>query len=229
MQRSWLSSPLNNPGLLGSADTALVSLADGGSVMGSGNVPFAVLGLVAQRREGVHGYQLKREFEALSDDFWQVNYGTLYRVLDLLEHRDELAINEASGPSRRYRKVYRITERGRQSLDDWLLQPASDEARPLRDELALKLLFIGRDRIPKLFKQIRQQRSVYIDRLGGIGRRRKRLEKVGFDTVATGLLLDQAEMRVHTDIAWRDHVERTLLRKLSDGIPRSGEADHRER
>src|SRR5437762_5982331 len=39
------------------------------------------------------------------------------------------------------RKVYRITASGQHSLDDWLLLPPTDEPRPLRDDLSVKLTF----------------------------------------------------------------------------------------
>ena len=53
--------------------------------MGKENLRYAVLGLVGARQSGVHGYQLKGELEALCNDFWQVNFGRLYRQLDLLD------------------------------------------------------------------------------------------------------------------------------------------------
>ena len=53
--------------------------------MASGNLRYAVLGLVASKADGVHGYQLKGECEAIADEFWALNYGRLYRILDELE------------------------------------------------------------------------------------------------------------------------------------------------
>ena len=47
--------------------------------MRAGNLKYAVLGLVASRPDGVHGYKLKADFDALSDDFWQVNAFVGYR------------------------------------------------------------------------------------------------------------------------------------------------------
>ena len=39
--------------------------------MASGNLRYAVLGLVASKTDGVHGYQLKGECEAIGDEFWR--------------------------------------------------------------------------------------------------------------------------------------------------------------
>ena len=118
--------------------------------MRAGNLKYAVLGLVASRSEGVHGYKLKADFEALSDDFWQVNYGRLYRILDHLEQAGDLAASEEIQTGRPNKKVYRLTEHGRQTLDDWLLQPVSDDPQPLRDELSLRLLFLQDDDLAAL-------------------------------------------------------------------------------
>jgi len=91
-----------------------------------------------------------------------------------------------------------------------LLQPVSDEPRPLRDELSLKLLFLETSDIEAISRQIKQQRSIYLTRLAKIVRRRKRLEKAGLGTKVMSLVMDGAEMRVHADLAWLEHMERTL-------------------
>lgn len=180
--------------------------------MKSGNLKYAVLGLVASRPEGVHGYKLKADFEALSDDFWQVNYGRLYRILDQLEQAGDLSANEEIQTGRPNKKVYRLTERGRQTLDDWLLQPVSDEPQPLRDELSLRLLFLENDDLASLSQLIAQQRAIYLTKLARIARRRRKLEKSRVDMKVAGLIMDGAEMRVRADINWLEHVERKIVR-----------------
>jgi len=180
--------------------------------MRSGNLQYAVLGLVASQPEGVHGYKLKADFDALSDDFWQVNYGRLYRVLDHLEQRGDLEAVEEVQSGRPNKKVYRLTERGRQSLDDWLLQPVSDDPQPLRDEISLRLLFLREDNVEALAELIKQQRSIYLTRLARIARRRRKLEKSGVNMKVVGLIMDGAEMRVRADITWLEHIERKIVR-----------------
>ena len=95
---------------------------------------------VALREDGSHGYRLKQELESLCDDFWEVNYGRLYRVLDVLDSAGDLDSMEQIQSGRPNRKVYRITDKGRQTLDDWLLLPVSDEPKPLRDCRAFLLV-----------------------------------------------------------------------------------------
>ncbi|MFQ5351767.1 MAG: helix-turn-helix transcriptional regulator [Candidatus Binatia bacterium] len=185
--------------------------------MGSGNLHYAVLGLVAARPEGVHGYQLKTEVEALCDDFWQVNYGRLYRVLDTLERTGELSGFEIIQRGRPNRKVYRITSKGERRLDDWLLQPVSDDPRPLRDELSLKLMFLRPPLRGKIQEFIHQQRRIYMNKLAGIARRRRMLAKAELYMSVTELVLEGVEMRVRADLAWLEHVERKLAEETGSG------------
>ncbi|MFT4570402.1 MAG: PadR family transcriptional regulator AphA [Hyphomicrobiaceae bacterium] len=181
--------------------------------MGQGNLQYAVLGLIASKEDGTHGYRLKTDCQAISDEFWQVNYGRLYRVLDLLERDGELNSQDFIQHGRPNRKVFRITEQGRRTLDDWLLQPVDEQGQPLRDELILKLLFLGADDTTKLHRLIKDQRAIYLKRLGKLARRRRQLEKAGVDMRATELVLDGAAMRVRADITWIEHVERTLIKE----------------
>ena len=180
--------------------------------MRAGNLKYAVLGLVASRPDGVHGYKLKADFESLSDEFWQVNYGRLYRILDQLEQNGDLAASEEIQSGRPNKKVYRITECGRQTLDDWLLQPVSDDPQPLRDELSLRLLFLDEDNIAGLSELIMQQRGIYLTKLAKITRRRRRLEKSGVNMKVAGLIMDGAELRVRADLTWLEHIERRIVR-----------------
>ena len=181
----------------------------------AGNLNFALLGLVAARSSGVHGYQLKTEFEALCEDFWQLNYGRLYRALDNLETSGELVGEQQVQIGRPNRKVYRITSKGEQSLDDWLLQPLSDEPRPLRDELSLRLLF-QRHRDPlKVQRLVCEQRAIYMSRLARVARRRRKLDGIDFESTVTRLVMDGLEMRVKADLSWLEHVEHTLLEEMA--------------
>jgi len=189
-------------------------------------VQYAILGLISTRADGAHGYQLKIEFDALYGDFWSLNYGQLYRTLDRLERAGLVHCTEQVQSGRPSRKIYRITTSGRQSLDDWLLLPPTDEPRPLRDELSVKLLFLTEPRRKETLALIRSQRAIYLHHLARLTKRRSVLDESGEDMVVTNLLLLQADMRVRTDLAWLDLVEKELLQP-GDGTASSGRAKGR--
>ncbi len=180
--------------------------------MSHGNLRYVVLGLVGAREDGVHGYHLKRELEAVCGDFWQVNYGSVYRILDLLDKENAVEVFSDVVGRRPSRKVYRITEKGRQTLDDWLVAPLAENPKPLRDELAMRLLFLSRGNVDAVCEQLKQQRSLYIGKLSRITRWRKTLERTGIDAEVVRLVMDAAEMRVRADLSWLDHVARWIVR-----------------
>jgi DNA-binding PadR family transcriptional regulator len=177
----------------------------------AGNLAYALLGLVAGREEGVHGYLLRQELESLCDDAGQVNYGRLYSTLEMLARTGHLTLIECIQHDRPNRKVYQITNVGQQCLDEWLLTPVSEDPRPLRDELGLKLLFLDRTRLDTLSAQIDRQRSHCLSRLARMVRRKKRLHKAKLEPAAVEIVLQGPEMRLHADLAWLKQIELKIL------------------
>ena len=47
-------------------------------------IRYALLGMVSQNPDGIHGYALKRQCDRILGHFWQLNFGEVYRVLDRL-------------------------------------------------------------------------------------------------------------------------------------------------
>lgn len=178
------------------------------------SVRFAILGLVSRSTKGVHGYALKRQCDRVLGNFWQLNFGEIYRVLDRLTDEDLIEqIATADLRSRadtRSRKVYRITDKGRRSLDAFILEPATDAPRPLRHELAIKLLFAGPEQFPELFDVIRHQRELYARQLQEVGRQRRRLDRLPFDTFVTRMLIEGAELSVRAELSWLETVAANL-------------------
>ena len=176
-------------------------------------IQYALLGLVSQSPEGVHGYAIKRQCERVLGNFWQVNFGEVYRVLDRLA-QDGL-IEQVLEEGESSRKVYRITEKGKQSLDDFILAPPTDAPRPLRQELAVKLLFAGPTRFPEVLKLIDHQRDAYMKQLYLLGVQRRRLARAAVDGFVTTLLIDGAELAVRAELAWLDDVTQKIRERFT--------------
>jgi DNA-binding PadR family transcriptional regulator len=97
-----------------------------------------ILGLL---RDGQarHGYELITEYKARSGN--QVSAGNFYRELARMaaERLVQTGVNPPDADARRI--PYQITEKGRQSFDEWLIAPARDDG-----DLSAWLLFV--DRVP---------------------------------------------------------------------------------
>jgi DNA-binding PadR family transcriptional regulator len=101
-----------------------------------------VLGLLAIRPRS--GYDIKAVVDRSTRFFWAASYGQIYPELRRLE--EEGLIEGEDAPSGgRNRRVYELTDAGRQALLDWLLgQTVTIE---LRDESLLRLFFA--DALPR--------------------------------------------------------------------------------
>jgi DNA-binding PadR family transcriptional regulator len=152
-----------------------------------------------------HGYDLKNAFETLLGGTWPLNIGQVYTTLSRLE-RDDLVESEVV-PQELLpdRKVYAITEKGREALAQWLRQPASDSIR-LKDEFFIKLLvhqLVGsKDALPLIRKQV----QVYMQKTAQLISLRS---DASLDP-ATILLIDGAILHLEADLRWLDLCEERL-------------------
>lgn len=93
--------------------------------------------LVALSERPAAGLDLARRFERSIGFFWHATHQQIYRVLARMEADgwvDREFVEQADRPTK---KVYAVSERGRQALADWLATPTPME--PLRSELAVKM------------------------------------------------------------------------------------------
>jgi DNA-binding PadR family transcriptional regulator len=177
----------------------------------SHGVQHAVLGVVSRNPEGIHGYAVRRQGERLLGHFWRLNFGEVYRILDRLA-ADGL-IEQVAEDTESARKLYRITSRGQRSLDDFVLSPQTDAPRPLRQELAVKLLFASPESLPQLLKLVERQRDAYMQELHKLGSERRKMRRAPFDAFVTHLLIDGAELSARAELAWLDEVAKRLVER----------------
>lgn len=88
------------------------------------------------------GYDIKKRVEAALSAATNASYGTLYPTLHKLLKEDAVGVQEVPQISRPSKKVYWITDKGRQEVDLWLKQPPA--ADQIRREFLLKL-YLGKD------------------------------------------------------------------------------------
>ncbi len=103
---------------------------------------YAVLGLLQYR--DMHGYRIKEHLENNFGHMWSVNFGQIYPILKDLEKKGLIRMLEVSPASNQgpQRKLYSITDKGREEFLKWLKEPA-DKSMLLRDPFLLKFAFFG--------------------------------------------------------------------------------------
>ncbi len=100
---------------------------------------YIVLGLLEQA-EPATPYDLKQLAQLSTSNFWSVPHTQLYTECARLA--GEGLLDERQEQTGRRRRIYRLTARGRQFLEAWRSEPASD-LYELRDAATLKLFFGG--------------------------------------------------------------------------------------
>ena len=100
---------------------------------------YIVLGLLEQG-EPATPYDLKQFAQLSTNNFWTVPHTQLYTECARLA--GEGLLDERQEETGRRRRIYRLTKRGREALEAWRSEPASD-LYELRDAATLKLFFGG--------------------------------------------------------------------------------------
>ena len=98
---------------------------------------FAVLGILSYGP--MSGYDIKKFYEQNVAGFWSESYGQIYPILKRLAE-EELAtksIHKQAGKPDRH--IYALTEKGREELQQWLLESTGRHIG--RHETLLKLMF----------------------------------------------------------------------------------------
>jgi len=96
---------------------------------------FAVLGQVAAGPTS--GYEVKARLEAGAAQFWHASYSQIYAELRRLERLGFVSEERVVQDGRPNKRIYTITEGGREALRVWLAEPWG--LAHLRDESLVKL------------------------------------------------------------------------------------------
>src|ERR671919_2576673 len=115
---------------------------------------YVVLGLLEVLGDATP-YDLKRFLEQSVENFWPVPHTTFYAEPSRLAKAGYLTENQESGGRRR--KLYALTDSGREALREWTRSPDTPPPQ-LRDAGVLKI-FCGADPIPILTQRVGWHRA----------------------------------------------------------------------
>jgi len=122
---------------------------------------YALLGMLTIAP--MSGYDIKKVTEFSIGNFWNENYGHIYPMLKKMAEEGLAEKRVEEGEGRPSRHVYEITDKGREELREWLMQPM--EHSPVRNEMLLRLFFGGHAPTEYLVTMIKEQRGAITQRL----------------------------------------------------------------
>jgi PadR family transcriptional regulator AphA len=153
-----------------------------------------VLGLLA--REPMSGYDITRLFKDMSWLVGSPSPGSLYPILRALLKEGLVTVQIVTRPDRPARKIYSLTEAGRQELETWLDQLVKPDAS--LKGFVMQLLLTGTLPAPRLVAHLKQRQAQVAARRADLKQSLGRLDE-GADpgrclTLEYGLALATAEL-----------------------------------
>lgn len=94
--------------------------------------------LVILSNDAMSGYDLWKKLAESSNHYWKASQQQIYRELSKLEVCNAISLTVVSQESRPDKKLYRITETGKEILIAWITEPSEPTA--IREELLVKVL-----------------------------------------------------------------------------------------
>ncbi len=99
-----------------------------------------ILGLLSE--SPMSGYDIKKRLGESMSMIASISYGAVYPTLHRLLEEKAVTVREIAQDGKPAKKIYNITEKGREELDRWLYEPASPDR--IKREFLLKLLLAHR-------------------------------------------------------------------------------------
>lgn len=117
---------------------------------------YALLGALMPGEK--HGYEILKFLEESLSDFWSISSSQLYLLLKKLETRDLVVSAVLAQESRPSKRMFSLTDAGRQEFLDWVQRPVK-HVRDLRIEFLAKLFFYEYLALPGGSALLRTQRE----------------------------------------------------------------------
>jgi DNA-binding PadR family transcriptional regulator len=157
-------------------------------------------------KEPAHGYELKQALEqTFGAAYPQLNIGQVYVTLGRLEQNGLIRGQDVSQESRPNKRVYEITEAGREALAQWFAEPT--EGPRVRDEFFMKLVLAPATGVADRLALINAQRRHYLNLMRGLSRLAAAEDR---DNRVAHLLIEGAMLHLQADLDWLERCQEEL-------------------
>jgi PadR family transcriptional regulator AphA len=172
-----------------------------------------ILGLLAQ--QPMTGYDIKRVLKRLSWLVGSLSFGSLYPALHALKEDGLVTVDVDAQEDRPSRKIYSLTQSGRQALEEWVNQPT--RSNPSMKAFVMRLMLADNFSQAGLITQLHQRRAQ-------VATQRAALEQRGAApdykvNLGRRLALDYGLALADTELDWLDSV---LDRLFEEPLPMEG-------
>lgn len=157
-------------------------------------------------KEPAHGYELKQALEqTFGAAYPQPNIGQIYVTLGRLENNGLIRGQDVSQSNRPNKRVYEITDAGREELAKWFEEPSGGPR--VRDEFFLKLVLAPETGVTDRLALINKQRRHYLNTMRGLSRLAAAEDR---DNRVAQLLIEGAMLHLQADLDWLERCQEEL-------------------
>jgi PadR family transcriptional regulator AphA len=171
---------------------------------------YIILGLLSH--EALTGYDLRQIAERSIGNFWtDLSFGQIYPTLRALEKKGLVSKTIEIDEGRPLRKVYSITEDGREELRKWLLEPVDMEIFKL--DILLKLYFGANVEIERSIKKIEEfihRNETTLEQYATFEKSLRGIVNQGKDHKFFLLTLEYGQYITKAQLQWAKHTLETL-------------------
>jgi DNA-binding PadR family transcriptional regulator len=121
--------------------------------------------MTALLEDEMSGYDLARAFDRSLGFFWHASHQQIYRELKSLSERGWVEHRAERQSGRPDRFLYRLTDAGRGSLDEWVLQGDRMRLQETKDEMYIKLYNLSEDNLQYVTGRLEARRDAMMERL----------------------------------------------------------------
>ncbi len=175
---------------------------------------FAVLGILSYGP--MSGYDIKKFYEQSMAGFWSESYGQIYPILKRLAEEGLATKSVRKQDGKPDRHIYTITEKGREELQQWLVEPTGRHIG--RHEALLKLMFGKQISVADNIIQIKRFRARQRNELKEVEELKERFINEEVDDPNIPFWQLAFSYGEHVNRAYIEWAEETLeaLRKMDD-------------
>lgn len=138
---------------------------------------YAILTLLVDRPHT--GYDMTKKFDGSVGFFWKSTHQQIYRELAKLEDQAWVSAEIIPQANRPDKKLYSLTDLGKQQLLDWLVQPT--EPMPIKEEVLIKLSVGYLSSVATIVHELSRHRQIHLEKLAVY----RRIEQENFQNVMT--------------------------------------------
>ena len=162
------------------------------------------------------GYEINKTFNNSLDFFWKVQTSQIYRELNYMEKSGWLTSKTVFQTDKPNKRLYSITDLGREELHKWLLENNFDSEFQIRSAFLMKLFFSDQKNIKENIEMFRAYKKKCVYELKNLEKANNNIEYYSKETeennesIYWNLTVLYGEKHLKTSIEFADEAVKIL-------------------